>query len=97
MCRFSSEPLFFSEFSFILGGAPPGGRGRRPFPQRKKEKIIARGMAGAPSDWDVGERGFGGQGTRGMAPDFRRQAERFLILNVNARRREGFFHDLRDM
>ena len=54
-------------------------------------------MAGAPSDWDVGERGFGGQGTRGMAPDFRREAERFLILNVNARRREGFFHDLRDM
>ena len=63
----------------------------------KRKKMVARGMAGAPRDWDVGERGFGGQGTRGMAPDFRREAERFLSLNVKARRRERFFHDLRDM
>ena len=63
----------------------------------KRKKMVARGMAGAPRDWDVGERGFGGQGTRGMAPDFRREAERFLSLSVKACRREGLFNDLRDV
>ena len=81
------------------GGGTRGGR--RPLLEREKE-MVARGMAGAPSDpsrraVSGGKGGSGGQGTGGMAPDIRRQADRFLIFNAKTRRREGFFQDFRDI